>query len=355
MALNAEDQVQSCAELFRNIHGAHLDERQTDAARKSRRARRQRTTDEPTIAIRNRPNPCRKASKSQWSAIVGCSVFLGLGFLGSLLTDAPVQEAIGEKVQVLAAPFTIETELENAVAVLLNHSESYRPRLALPSGRYRVEVSASGSQVAMAEVEHGRSPTIRQITLLQEVTPVPILEAPALEKAMFAVGTEPASARVALLNTRERYRRGMFLASGTYQTEVSKPGYATSRVRLQHGGDCPHRMVRERTNSSLTVETVPNDAKVVLLGRGESYHPGMALVSGDYRVEISASGYRTVVKRIQHGNSPTRVHVESKLLEGSAQPLHTGVACQRRAAPVRDPDGHRSLSGLRLRDLAVRS
>ena len=60
-------------------------------------------------------------------------------------------------------------------------------------------------------------------------------------------------------------------------------------------------------HSSFTVETVPSDARVTLLGNNESYRPGMALPAGDYRVEICAAGYQTVVKRVTHGNSPTRI------------------------------------------------
>ena len=50
----------------------------------------------------------------------------------------------------------------------------------------------------------------------------------------FSIEAEPSTATVALLNGQEAYRPGMLLPPGQYEVQVSAPGFATHRERVDH-------------------------------------------------------------------------------------------------------------------------
>ena len=89
----------------------------------------------------------------------------------------------------------------------------------------------------------------------------------------FSIKAEPSTATVALLNGPEAYRPGMLLAPGQYEVEVSAPGFATHRERVDHSeSDTFHQVELEPlpdpepepihpTTSDLT--TKPTDSTVV--------------------------------------------------------------------------------------------
>ena len=126
------------------------------------------------------------------------------------------------------ASFSLLPEPASARIVLLNSQESYRPGMALPPGNYRVEVSAPGYETAVEVVNHRNAPTRRRIELMRTAEPV-------VDTASFSLLPEPASAKVVLLNSQERYRPGMKLPTGKYHVEVSAPGYEKWRNGLSMG------------------------------------------------------------------------------------------------------------------------
>ena len=210
----------------------------------------------------------------------------------------------------LAASFTVVTEPTGAKIVLLGSREPYRPGMALPPGEYRVEVSAAGYEKAAVSIAHGGEPTRKRIALERIAEPDPVV--PAVNTASFTLLTEPVDAKVVLLGSREPYRPGIELRLGKYRVEVSAPGYRTRRVRIEHSGAVPYRVMLERAAASFTVVTEPLGAKVVLLGSREPYRPGMALPPGTYRVEVSVPRYETATVSIKHGEKPTRRVVRLK-------------------------------------------
>jgi formylglycine-generating enzyme required for sulfatase activity len=52
---------------------------------------------------------------------------------------------------------------------------------------------------------------------------------------------------------------------------------------------------------TLTIDTMPEDAVVTLVGIEEEYQPGMTLPLGDYAIEVSAPGFPSVARRVRVG------------------------------------------------------
>lgn len=127
------------------------------------------------------------------------------------------------------------------------------------------------------------------------------------------IETEPADARVRLLEVDGNYWPEMPLPEGEYAVEVSADGFESELLSVVHGS--------ERTDARVALEPVaaeqapdpaafhvqvePATATVQFLGSDESYRDGMTLEPGTYRLEVSAEGYETKVVSIQHGSDPT--------------------------------------------------
>ena len=176
-----------------------------------------------------------------------------------------------------------------------------RPPSGLPSVAKPVTVLLAAVLAAsVAGVFLGGFEALSERENLSEATPVP-----------FTVETVPADARVRVLDLDRTYQRGMELPPGEYRVEVSAEGFKTWRGQMKHDGEGSlHRIELERVATSLRVDTVPSGARVMMLDLDRTYQAGMELPPGDYRVEISALGYKTKEETIQHGTSPTRVQVE---------------------------------------------
>ena len=70
----------------------------------------------------------------------------------------------------------------------------------------------------------------------------------------------------------------------------------------------------ETTPGLFTVETVPADARVRVLGLDQPYEPGMELAPGEYWVEVSAEGYKTRRERLKHDGAGSLHPVELERL-----------------------------------------
>ena len=124
--------------------------------------------------------------------------------------------------------------------------------------------------------------------------------------AAFTVLTEPADARVRILNIGPPYRPGMELAAGSYQVEASAPGYVTKTEAVAHGvTPTRHRLALSRPGQPFTIVAEPTRARVRLLDHADAYQPGILLPPGSYRVEASAEGYETATETVAHGGVPT--------------------------------------------------
>ena len=126
----------------------------------------------------------------------------------------------------------------------------------------------------------------------------------------FTVVTEPAGARVRILNIEERYRPGMDLPAGEYRVEASVEGYETIVEIVRHGsaGATEHQIALRRAAQPFTVLTEPGRARVRFVDIEDRYRPGMELPAGEYRVEVSLEGYETIVEIVRHGSAGATQH-----------------------------------------------
>ena len=87
---------------------------------------------------------------------------------------------------------------------------------------------------------------------------------------------------------------GVAVSPGSHRIRVEKEGYE-KQVRVEAGRTFSMQVYLDETKPKkgrLYVDTDPKDAKVNIPGMGRFYQ-GIELEPGEYRVEVSASGYET--------------------------------------------------------------
>ncbi|VVS94129.1 bifunctional serine/threonine-protein kinase/formylglycine-generating enzyme family protein [Desulfoluna spongiiphila] len=127
-----------------------------------------------------------------------------------------------------------------------------------------------------------------------------------LNGGRLTVSTKPEGATVRILNIEPAYAPGMKLAPGRYEVEVAHEGYVEARktVALARGEAKEVAMALKRM-PTLTIKTIPADARVVIKGIPETYSPGMVLPPGAYDVVASARHHvsRKLVIRLAAGET----------------------------------------------------
>ena len=125
-----------------------------------------------------------------------------------------------------------------------------------------------------------------------------------------SVDVVPDDATVSLEGIADPYRPGMRVAEGQYRLTASREGYVPESRSFAVSGETTVE-IRLRPEVSLpaaaafTVETEPADARVRILNIVPRYRDGMALETGEYRVEVSASGFNTDTETVSHGLEAT--------------------------------------------------
>ena len=215
-----------------------------------------------------------------------------------------------EPQQIPPQPFTVVTEPAGARIQIVNIEEPYRAGMALGPGAYEVEVGAAGYETVRETVEHGTEATERRVVLA------------ALPPQPFTVVTEPAGARIQIVNIEEPYRAGMALGPGAYEVEVGAAGYETVRETVEHGTEATERRVvlaalppqlpppsRESTREVTQHETVP-------LVRVSPRYPRRAArlqIEGFVIVEFTITPDGNVVEPVVVESEPLRVFDEAAL------------------------------------------
>ena len=202
-----------------------------------------------------------------------------------------------------AAALTVAVDPAHAALRFLGSQRRYTAGMELPEGEYRLEISAEGYDTRVLSLRHGPAPTVERVALRRAGR--------SRVAAAFTVEPQPGGARVRLLDIEEAYRAGMALPAGRYRVEVSAEGYRTAVSWVEHGERPTHRRIALRKlGPAFTVTPVPEGARVRLPGLEQGYRPGMRLPEGEYRIEVSAEGYKTVARSVRHGSEPTNELVE---------------------------------------------
>ena len=189
---------------------------------------------------------------------------------------------------------TLELDPPDATVTLPDVAPSYSPGMRLPEGEHRVTVRRAGYRERTQAVTVSGD-THTRIAL--ELDPQP-----------FTVETMPATATVELPDTDQAYRPGVPLPFGDYPIRVSAPEYETLQETVTHGTEpTRHAVDLVRLPQPFTVEVTPAEAVVDLVGTGVAYRAGMRLPAGEYRVQVSAEGYKPHEEALRHGTEPTRV------------------------------------------------
>ncbi len=188
---------------------------------------------------------------------------------------------------------TVQPDPVTAQVRLVDSSTTYQPGVPLAPGRYTVEVTQAGYEPAWVTVQI----VDRDVMAPIKLTPKPV-EPPKPQSYRLTVQSDPANARIRLLNTKAAYAPGVALPPGSYTVEVSQAGYETKQIPVRIADSdvtVPVALVKEAKPQQyrLTVRTDPANARVRLVGTKTSYKPGVALPPGTYTVEVSQKGYES--------------------------------------------------------------
>ncbi len=181
----------------------------------------------------------------------------------------------------------LHTVPKNAKIVFDGRSIRYRPGIKLHPGKYRITVSADGFDTQKHEIEIGNKPVEKKITLKPN-------------RFLIRLAVEPPNAKIEMLEPENAvYKKWRRYKPGTYRLRISAPGYrAKIQVVTLKDKDIRLKLKLGEDLGRLTVKTSPPGAKVVIVGHPEPYSPGLNLLPGTYRLEISAPGYKTVSRTI---------------------------------------------------------
>ena len=192
-------------------------------------------------------------------------------------TDAP----IARKAQLIVHTYPPHAKVQlsrDDDGKILKDGHTLRLGVGLPPGDYRVNVEAEGFSEKGFLVSHGTTTTTIHTALERPPEPFTVTPLP-LE----------ADVKIEVKNICRAYSAGMKLPIGRYEVEVSGPGYEPATETVVHGSaSTEHEMVMKPYKQPFTIEPVPADAEVRLLGHGQPYVPEMDLPPNFYRVEVSA-------------------------------------------------------------------
>ena len=150
-------------------------------------------------------------------------------------------------------------------------------------------------------------------------------------KGKLYVITKPAGCTIELPNIQPRYSYGIELNPGQYKVQVSKSGYikTTKYVQIPSGAGVQvyvelkrptalskassTSFERKETKGKLYVTTKPSSCTIKILNNHYWYSHGIELNPGQYKVQVSKSGYTSKTKPVQiTSGEDVNIYVELK-------------------------------------------
>ena len=140
--------------------------------------------------------------------------------------DVTLPVTLTKSVEPTQYRLTVQTEPPGAQVRLRGTRTVYRPGVALAPGAYTVEISQPGYETKQVTARISDGDVTLPVTLTKSVEPT---------QYRLTVRTDPADARVRLINSSFTYRPGVPLPPGSYVVEVTGRGYETKRETVRIG------------------------------------------------------------------------------------------------------------------------
>jgi hypothetical protein len=186
----------------------------------------------------------------------------------------------------------------NARIKILGTNQRYRDGVKLPFGRYQIQIEHPEYYTEKLWVN------IQQKSQQYDVKLSPKPKAKKVKEGQLVVKTNPASSVITFPNLGRPYFDGIQLKFGSYQIKVEHPGYIASTKNINVNKE---RNIAEVTlkpvpkaikKGQMTINVVPQNARVSILNIKERYRDGISLEYGEYKIRVQSEGYETVEKQI---------------------------------------------------------
>ena len=265
-------------------------------------------------------------------------VLIAAAVVGLAVADW-LSDGIGPRLVFGTASLEIRTHPEGGVVLVDGERAGTTP----------LTVSDVRPGTVVLRLEHPyHPPELRRLTLDRgELRDVEVAFAPA--DGSLAIITNPRGAAVSL--NGEPFPditpvRIDGIATGAHTVAVTLHGRQTksATVEVFPGAETERTFELERVPMGrLSVQTVPGNAAVVLVGDAAEYRPGVELPVGDYRVRVAAPGYGTLERTVDVRQGRNVVDVTLARVFG---PLHISIrpSGARVRVTYRDVDGSRTVA-----------
>ena len=245
---------------------------------------------------------------------------------------------------------TIRPEPADADVEFLNSSLEYLPGMDLEPGTYRMRVSRNGYLPMDYNATLKNGDLVADVRLEEE----PSTPAPLPSEYSLSIRTDPADATVTFTDSGVQYRPGVKLAAGSYEIEVSKDGFSSKRQQVRITDRDVVTDVRLTPLYALTIRPTPDDALVRILNIKPKYRDGIEVEPGQYKIEVSKSGYKTflgmvdvvdqdAIATVELEKEPTPIAVSAPV---SPQPTPAPVVPARSASPSKGDTWRHPVTGM---------
>ncbi len=167
--------------------------------------------------------------------------------------------------------------------------------LDLPTGTHDVRVFI-----------YGREPITEKIALTPNANISRTYELARIPMGSLTIDKVPTNAAVRLIGVEQPYEPRMLLPIGSYDVEVTHPGYTSQALRMNVRQQANTRRIRlEREYGRLSMSVVPPQAVVAIRYdagsgfRNFAYFDGMQVPTGNVMIRAKALGYRTYERNLK--------------------------------------------------------
>ena len=163
-------------------------------------------------------------------------------------------------------------------AEILIDNKKYNPDKLYRRGQHQISISAQGYETKNFELNLDQSKIIDIV----------------LKRNWFklSVITNPLDSKIEFVNLNKSYHKGILLKNGKYQLKISAKNHETKTVDIDLNEDLVLNVKLKQVKFSLQINTTPKNAEINFVS-GIKYYDGIYLKAGNYKIRVSARGYKT--------------------------------------------------------------